>query len=100
MPAEVLKNTTLCFISLYLYLKEFVLNYALLLEQLCDYIKQSQHLLLSSMLMIRTINTASIRLTAYIEAVDEGEDEATIYTEAMEEVYTKEINNMEETREQ
>ena len=50
--------------------------------------------------MTRTINITSIRLTAYIEAVDEGEDEATIYTEAMEEVYTKEINNMEETREQ
>src|SRR6266567_4515328 len=93
MPAEVLKNTTLCFISLYLYLKEFVLNCVLLLEQLCDYVKQSQHLLLSLILMIRTMNTASIGLTVYMEAVDEGEDKATIYTEAVEEAYTEEINN-------
>ncbi len=50
--------------------------------------------------MMRTINTASIRLTAYIEAIDKGEDEATVYTETVEEVYTKEINDMEETREQ
>ena len=50
--------------------------------------------------MMRTINTASIGLTAYMEAVDEGEDEATVYIEAVEGVYTEEINNMEETREQ
>ena len=50
--------------------------------------------------MMRTINTASIRLTVYIEATDKGEDKATIYTEAVKGVYTKEINNMEETREQ
>ena len=43
---------------------------------------------------------ASIGLTAYIEAADEGEDEATVYTEAVEVVYTKEINDIEETREQ
>ena len=43
---------------------------------------------------------ANIRLTAYIEAVDKGEDKATIYIEAVEVVYTKEINNIEETREQ
>ena len=49
--------------------------------------------------MMRTINTASIRLTVYMEAVDEGEDEATIYIEAVEGAYSKEINNMEETRE-
>src|SRR6266700_3202283 len=100
MLAKVLKNVTLRFISLYLYLKEFVLNCALPLEQLCDYVKQSQYLLLSLILMIRTINTASIRLTVYIEAVDKGEDKATIYIEVVEGVYTKEINNMEETREQ
>ncbi len=50
--------------------------------------------------MIRTINTASIRLTIYIKAADEGKDEATVYTEAVEGVYTEEINDMEETREQ
>ena len=52
------------------------------------------------MLMTRTINTASIRLTAPMEAADEGEDETTIYIEAVEGVYTKKINNTEETREQ
>ena len=46
------------------------------------------------------MNIASIRLTAYIEAVDEGEDEATVYIEAVEEAYTEEINDIEETREQ
>ena len=50
--------------------------------------------------MIRTINTASIRLTAYMEAVDEGKDKATVYIEAVEGVYTEEINDMEETGEQ
>ena len=50
--------------------------------------------------MIRTINIASIGLTAYIEAADKGEDKATIYIEAVEGVYTEEINNIEETREQ
>jgi hypothetical protein len=50
--------------------------------------------------MIRTINIASIGLTAPIEAVDEGEDETTVYIEAVEGVYTKELNNIEETREQ
>ena len=49
--------------------------------------------------MIRTINIASIRLTVYIKAVDEGEDKATVYIEAIEGVYTKEINDIEETRE-
>ena len=49
--------------------------------------------------MIRTINTASIRLTTPIEAADEGEDKTTIYIKAIEGVYTKEINNTEETRE-
>src|SRR6266567_58771 len=98
MPAKALKNITLYFISLYLHLKEFVLNCTLPLEQLCDYMKQSQYLLLSLMLMTRTINTASIGLTAYIKAVDKGEDKATIYIEAEEGAHTKEINNMEETR--
>ena len=49
--------------------------------------------------MIRTINTASIGLITYIEATDKGKDKATIYTEAKEGAYTKEINNIEETRE-
>ena len=52
------------------------------------------------MLMMRITNTASIRLTVYIEAVDKGEDKATIHTEAVEGAYTEEINNMEKTREQ
>ena len=51
------------------------------------------------MLMMRTINIASIRLTVPMEAVDKGKDETTIYIEAVEGVYTKEINNTEETRE-
>ena len=52
------------------------------------------------MLMTRTTNTASIGLTVYMEAADEGEDAATVYIEAVEGAYTEEINNMEETREQ
>ena len=52
------------------------------------------------MLMIRTINTASIKLTAPIEAVDEGKDKTTVYIEAVKGVYTKKINNIKETREQ
>ena len=48
------------------------------------------------MLMIRTINIASIGLTAPIKAIDKGEDETTVYIEAVERVYTKEINNIEE----
>ena len=52
------------------------------------------------MLMIRTINIASIRLTTPIEAVDEGKDETTVYIEAVEGAYIKEINNTEETKEQ
>ena len=51
------------------------------------------------MLITRTINTASIGLTAPIEAADKAKDETTIYIEAVEGEYTKEINNMEETRE-
>jgi hypothetical protein len=50
--------------------------------------------------MTRTINIASIKLTVPIEAVDKGEDKTTIYIEAVEGVYTKKTNNMEETREQ
>ena len=99
MLTEALKNTTLYFISLYLHLKESMLNCALLLEQLCNYIKQSQHLLLSS-IITRTINTASIRLTALIGAADKSKDKTTIYIEAVEGVYTKETNNIKETREQ
>ncbi len=43
---------------------------------------------------------ASIGLTIYMEAADEGKDEATVYIEAVEGAYTEEINDMEETREQ
>ena len=50
--------------------------------------------------MTRTINTASIRLTAPIEAADKAEDKTTIYIEAVEGEYTEEINDTEETREQ
>ena len=99
MLAKVLKNATLRFINLHLYLKEFVLNYTLLLKQLCDYAKQSQYLLLSLILMTRTINTASIKLTTPIEAADKSKDETTIYIKAVEGVYTEEINNIEETKE-
>ena len=52
------------------------------------------------MLITRTINTASIRLTAPIEAADEAKDKTTVYIEAVEGEYTKEINDIEETREQ
>ena len=52
------------------------------------------------MLMIRTINIASIRLTTPIEAADKGEDKTIIYIKAVEGVYTEEINNIEETKEQ
>ena len=78
MLAKALKNIILYFISFYLHLKESVLNYALLLKQLYNYIKQSQHLLLS-LIITRTINMASIRLTTPIEAVDEGKDKTTVY---------------------
>ena len=50
--------------------------------------------------MTRTINMVSIKLTIPIEAADKGEDKTTIYIEAVEGVYTKKINNIEETREQ
>ena len=93
MLIKALKNAILYFINLHLYLKEFVLNYTLLLEQLYNYIKQSQHLPLSLILMIRTINTASTKLTALIEAADKGENKTTIYIEAVEGVYTEEIND-------
>jgi len=46
------------------------------------------------------MNTASIGLTVYIEAADEGKDKVTVYIEAIEGTYIKEINDMEETREQ
>ena len=50
--------------------------------------------------MIRIINIANIGLTVPIKAINEGEDEITIYIKAMEGVYTKEINNTEDIREQ
>ena len=43
---------------------------------------------------------ASIRLTIFMEAVDKGKDKTTVYIDAVEGAYTKEINNIEETREQ
>ena len=43
---------------------------------------------------------ASIRLTAPIKAADKGEDKTTVYIKVMEGVHIKEINNIEETREQ
>jgi hypothetical protein len=46
------------------------------------------------------MNTASIRLTTHIEAVDKAEDKALVYTEAVEEAHTKGINVIEDTREQ
>ena len=48
--------------------------------------------------MIRTINIASIRLTAPIEAMDKGKDKTTIYIKAVKGVYTEEINDIEETK--
>ena len=35
-----------------------------------------------------------------MEAIDKGKNKTTVYIKAVEGVYTKEINNMEETREQ
>ena len=99
MLAKALKNAILHFISPYLYLKESVLNCILLLEQLCNYVKQSQHLPLSS-IMIKTTNMASIGLTTPMEAMDKGENKTTIHTKAVKGVHTKETNDMEETREQ
>ena len=51
------------------------------------------------MLMTRTINTASIRLTTPIKATDKGKDKTTIYIKAVEGVHTKKINNTEEIKE-
>jgi len=50
--------------------------------------------------MTKNINIASIRLTIYIEAMDEVEDEALVYIKAVEETHTIGINVIEETREQ
>ena len=52
------------------------------------------------MLMTRTTNTASIGLTAPIEAIDKDKDKTIIYIKTVEGVYIKEINNIEEIREQ
>ena len=52
------------------------------------------------MLIMRTMNIANIRLTAPIKAADKGEDKTTVYTEAVEGIYTEEINNIEETKKQ
>ncbi len=87
------------FTSLYLHLKESILSYDQLSEQLCDHVKLNQHLLLSSTLITKNTNTASIRLTIHIEATDKVEDKALVYTEAIEETHTVRINIIEETRE-
>ena len=50
--------------------------------------------------MTGTINTTSIRLTIPIEAIDKDKDKTTVYIKAVERVHTKEINNIEEIREQ
>jgi hypothetical protein len=52
------------------------------------------------MLITRTINIANIGLTAPIEAVNEGENKITVYIKAVEGAYTKELNNIEKTKEQ
>ena len=49
--------------------------------------------------MVRTINMASIRLTALIEAADKGKDKTTVYIKAMEGAHIKETNDIEETKE-
>ncbi len=98
--AKALKSITLRFTSLYSYLKESVLSYDQLSEQLYDHVKLNQHLLLSLTLMTENTNTASIRLTAHIEAIDKVEDKASVYIEAVEETYITGINVIEETREQ
>ena len=48
---------------------------------------------------MEAIDKGEDKATIYIEAVDKGEDKATIYIEAEEGAYTKEINDIEETRE-
>src|SRR6266536_6125180 len=98
--AEALKNTTLRFTSLYPHLKESVLSYDQPSEQPYDHVKLNQHLLLSSTLMTKNTNMASIGLTTHIEAVDKIEDEASVYTEAVKETHITGINVIEETREQ
>src|SRR6266536_1558196 len=85
---KTLKSVTLRFINLYLYLKESILSCDQLLEQLYDHVKLNQHLLLSSTLMTKNTNMASIRLTIYIEVVDKVEDEALVYIEVIEETHT------------
>ena len=49
--------------------------------------------------MTKTINTASIGLIIPIEAADKAKDKTTVYIEAVKGAHTKEINNIEETRE-
>ena len=52
------------------------------------------------MLIMRLINTASIRLTVSIKAIDKAKDKTTIYIKAVEGEHTKKINNIEEIKEQ
>jgi len=80
-------------------LKESILSYDQLSEQLYDHVKLNQHLLLSSTLITKNTNTANIGLTVHIEAIDEVEDKASVYIEAVEETHTAGINVIEETRE-
>jgi hypothetical protein len=47
-----------------------------------------------------SMNIVNTRLTAHTEAVDKVEDEALVNIEAAEEAHTREINDIEETREQ
>ena len=50
------------------------------------------------MLITRTTNTASIRLTVPIEAADKTKNKNTVYIKAVEGEYTKEINNIKEIK--
>ena len=44
------------------------------------------------------MNIASIGLTVSIEAADKGKNKTTVYIKAVEGVYIKKINNIEEIR--
>jgi hypothetical protein len=50
--------------------------------------------------MIKTINTASTRLTVLIKAANKAKDKTTIYTKAVKGEYTKEINDIKEIKKQ
>ena len=65
------------------------------LEPLCDHVKQSQHLLPNLILIIKTINTASIGLIVRIEAGAEAVEEAlaTAEDQAQEKISKASNNN-------